>query len=219
MSELIRGRYEQLEVVGSGGQGRVVRALDHTHARPVALKIRALHSEAERNALLSEAGILFRLPPSPHLPTVREDFFDGDDYVIVMDWVEGADLGRILHTDGRPGLPPTLVMQWLADAAAALTHLHTHDPPVIHGDIKPSNLILTKGGRVIGRLRDVIDSVDTRTPRRHARLRGARARRHTAPRAPDIYSLAATAFALLTGEPPTGGRPSWDGIEPPCRPA
>jgi hypothetical protein len=84
--------------------------------------VRAVRSEADREALLSEAGILFGLPASPHLPIVREDLFDGDDYVIVMDWVDGADLARVLHADGRPGLAPTLVLQWLADAAAALTH-------------------------------------------------------------------------------------------------
>ncbi len=216
MSELLRGRYEQLEVVGAGGQGRVVKALDHIHDRLVALKIRALRSESEREALLAEAGILFRLPPSPHLPTVREDFFDGDDYVIVMDWVDGADLGRILHIDGRPGLPPTLVVQWLADAAAALTHLHTHDPPVIHGDIKPANLILTKGGRVT-----LVDFGASSTALTRGRRGGTpgyaapeRATEGASTRAADIYSLAATAFALLTGEPPTGVRPSWSGIDP-----
>src|SRR5437764_1315651 len=129
MPELLRGRYQQLEVVGSGGQGRVVKALDHLHDRAVALKVRAVRSEADRGALLSEARILFGLPPSPHLPIVREDFFDGDDYVIVMDWVAGTNLDRILHTEGRPGLPPTLVLGWLADAAAALPHLHNQPPP------------------------------------------------------------------------------------------
>ena len=111
-----------------------------------------MRSEADRGALLSEARILFGLPPSPHLPIVREDFFDGDDYVIVMDWVAGSNLDRILHAEGRPGLPPTLVLGWLADAAAALTHLHNQDPPVFHGDIsRPTHL--TRGGGGRGRLR------------------------------------------------------------------
>jgi WD40 repeat protein/class 3 adenylate cyclase len=216
VTTLIRGRYEQVEVIGSGGQGRVVKALDHLHDRTVALKMRALRSAAEREALLSEAGTLFRLPASPHLPVVREDFFDGDDYVIVMDWVDGTDLATILRADGRPGLPPTLVVQWLADAAAALTHLHTQDPPVIHGDVKPANLILTRGGRV-----SLVDFGASSTALAAGRRGGTpgyaapeRASLGESTRASDVYSLAATAFALLTGEPPTGVLPSWDGIDP-----
>ena len=215
-SALVRDRYEPLEVVGSGAQGRVVKALDHLHDRSVALKVRAVGSEADRAALLSEARILFGLPPSPHLPIAREDFFEGDDYVIVMDWVEGTNLDRILHVEGRPGLPPTLVLGWLADAAAALTHLHTQDPAVIHGDVKPANLILTKGGRV-----SLVDFGASSTPTKPGRRGGTpgfaapeRAARGESTRASDIYSLAATAFALLTGESPTGIRPPWDGIDP-----
>ena len=49
--------------------------------------------------------------------------------------------------------------RWLADAAAALTHLHAQQPPVIHGDLKPANLVLTRGGRVRAGDR-VVDHVD-----------------------------------------------------------
>jgi WD40 repeat protein/class 3 adenylate cyclase len=215
VAELLRQRYELLEVEGEGGEGRVVRALDHQHERLVALKIRAVSSDSVRRELLSEARILLGVPPHRNLPLVREDFFDGDDYVIAMDWVEGTDLARLLHAGGRPGLAPSLVLRWLADAAAALTHLHTQDPPVIHGDVKPANLILTKGGRVT--LVDFGLSSAPNAPRRRGGTRG-----YGAPelvngppdRRSDIYSLAATAFALLTGAPPTGIRPAWDGIDP-----
>src|SRR4051812_41797252 len=142
MAELLRERYELLEVVGQGGEGRVVKALDRQHDRIVALKIRVVASEADREALLSEARILLGVPPHPHLPLVREDFFDGDNYVIAMDWVDGTDLARVLQGRGHPGLAPSTVLQWMADAAAALTHLHSQDPAVIHGDIKPANLVL-----------------------------------------------------------------------------
>ncbi len=66
-----------------------------------------------------------------------------------MDWVDGVDLGRVLQTRGRPGLSPSSVVAWLAEAADALTHLHTRDPPVIHGDVKPANLVLTRGGHIV----------------------------------------------------------------------
>ena len=88
------------------------------------------------------------MPPHPALPLVREDFFDGDNYVVAMDWVDGTDLATLLRDRGRPGLAPSSVLAYLAEAAEALTHLHSQDPPVIHGDVKPANLILTKGGRI-----------------------------------------------------------------------
>src|SRR5512132_2288384 len=145
---LFRERYEVLATVGSGGEAQIVKALDRQHGRFVALKIRPVRDEAAREDLLGEARLLLSLPPHPALPLVREDFFDRDDYVVAMDWVDGTDLATLLDDRGRPGLAPSSVLAYLAQAAEALTHLHSQDPPVIHGDIKPANLILTKGGRV-----------------------------------------------------------------------
>src|SRR3954467_12623116 len=146
---LVKDRYEVLRTVGAGGEGHVVKALDLQHDRVVALKIREVRDDRLRDEVLNEARILLAVPPHPALPLVREDFFDGDRYVVAMDWVEGTDLARLLRGQGRPGLPPSSVMRWLSDAASALTHLHTLERPVIHGDVKPANLILTRGGRVV----------------------------------------------------------------------
>ena len=114
----------------------------------MALKIRPVRDQAAREDLLGEARVLLALPPHPALPLVREDFFDRDDYVVAMDWVEGTDLATLLAENGRPGLASSSVLAYLAQAAEALTHLHSQSPPVIHGDVKPGNLILTKGGRI-----------------------------------------------------------------------
>src|SRR6266542_7097032 len=134
MTELVHERYELLETLGAGGEGRVVKALDHQHDRFVALKILPVAGATDREDLLAEAGILLGLAPHPALPLVREDFCDADDYVIAMDWVDGTDLGRLVRTGGHPGLGPSSVLAYLADAADALTYLHTQDTPVIHGD-------------------------------------------------------------------------------------
>ena len=68
--------------------------------------------------MLSEARVLLAIPPHPHVPLVRDDFFDGDQYIIAMDWVEGADLARLLHSRGRPGLGDVESTRWLAAACA-----------------------------------------------------------------------------------------------------
>jgi WD40 repeat protein/class 3 adenylate cyclase len=216
MPTLINERYEILELIGIGGEGRVVKALDHRHGRLVALKIRPVRGHQAREELLSEARILLAVPPHPALPLVREDFFDGDDYVVAMDWVEGIDLATLLRDRGRPGLGPSSVLAYLSQAAEALTHLHSQVPPVIHGDVKPANLILTVGGQV--KLVDFGISSPPNTPRRRVGTPGYRAPELTSDggpsRASDVYALAATAFALLTGFPPAGVLPAWEGIDP-----
>src|SRR5262252_6382697 len=109
-TELLRGRYEPLEVGRRGGEGEVIRALDHLHGRQVALKVRPVADEAFRGQLLSEARLLLSLTPHPGLPLVREDFFVDDRYVIAMDWIEGTDLEALVTADGRGGLDPALAI-------------------------------------------------------------------------------------------------------------
>jgi WD40 repeat protein/tRNA A-37 threonylcarbamoyl transferase component Bud32 len=214
-TELLRERYESLGVVGRGGEGEVIRAVDHLHDRQVALKVRPVGRDVSRDRLLSEARLLLSLSPHPSLPLVREDFFVDDRYVIAMDWIEGTDLEELLGEDGQPGLDPARAIGYLEQAADALEHLHTHDPPVVHGDVKPGNLILTSSGRVV-----LVDFGLSSMPTDDLRRAGtagfvapelAAGARPTA--ASDAYSFAATAFALLTGQAPSGGAPSWGAIE------
>ena len=123
-----------------------------------------------------------------------------------MDWIEGTDLEALLEREGRPGLDPARAIDYLEQAAEALEHLHAHDPPVVHGDVKPANLILTSSGRVV-----VVDfglsSTPTDDPRR-AGTAGFVAPEVAAGARPtpasDVYSFAATALALLTGDRPPG---------------
>src|SRR3954465_3086557 len=198
---LFRERYEVLATVGSGGEAQIVKALDRQHGRFVALKIRPVRDQAAREELLGEARGLLALPPHPALPLVREDFFDRGDYVVAMDWVDGTAPATLLGDRGRPGPPPPSVLAYLAQAAEALTHLHSQSPPVIHGDVKPGNLILTRGGAI--KLVDFGLSSAPNAPHRRAGTPGYRAPELAAggglSRASDVYALASTAFALLTG--------------------
>ena len=211
-NRLIRDRYEAIEVLGRGGQGEVWKALDRQHSRVVALKMRPFADGEHRDLVLAEARILLSLRPHPSLPLVREDFFWDDGYVLVMDWVDGTDLGGLLLETGDPGLPVSSVMAWLSQAAAGIDHLHSQG--VVHGDVKPANLVLTPEGRVV-----LVDFGLSRAPDdRGAPLTGSPG--YVAPEsssgdlssAADVYGLAATAVALLTGAPPPGGRPEWEGV-------
>src|SRR6478752_10893239 len=130
-TRLLHGRYEVIAVVGRGGEGTVARAVDRRHGRDVALKMRQVPADPrDADQLLAEARTLLALPPHPCLPVLRDDFFEGDRHILVMDWVDGIDLGQVLAEHGRPGLPPSTVLRWLAPVAEALTHLHTTEPAV-----------------------------------------------------------------------------------------
>lgn len=210
MADLLDGRYEPVQPVGQGGEGQVVLAIDHQHDRRVALKIRPAGPGTDRGLLMSEARVLLSLRPHPSLPTVRDDFFDESRYVLVMDWVEGVSLAELLRRQGDPGLPVASVAGWLSQVARALDHLHTHNPIVVHGDVKPENIVLTPEGRVV-----LVDFGIARSAEQggeRAGTRGFQAPEGPVSPASDVYGLAATAVALLTGAAPAGGRPSWDGI-------
>jgi predicted ATPase/predicted Ser/Thr protein kinase len=222
MAEFIRGRYEPLEVVGAGGQSTVLRALDHRHRRVVGLKVRPRGSPEEEGSLLSEARILLGLEPHPRLCRVLEDFFAGDRYFLVMEWVEGRTLADLLAEAGGGGLPLPEVVHYLSQVAEALDHLHRHRPSVVHGDVKPANVIVTPDAQAV-----LVDfgishrqsADDAALPRfALAGTAGYAAPEVAAGQAPspaaDVFSLGATAFALLTGGPPRpGARPAWTGID------
>ena len=122
---------------------------------------------------------MLSLPPHPGLAHARDDFFDGDRHVLVLDWVDGVNLARLLADEGRPGLPVSSVLRWVAQAAEALTVLHQHG--VVHGDVKPANLILDRNGRIV--LVDlglVVGAADGNSAGRHVRVPGTRGGRRCA---------------------------------------
>ncbi len=210
----IADRYQAMEVIGRGGEATVLKAVDTRHQRIVALKVRTLPPEGANDELLNEARALLSLPPHPGLAHARDDLVTADRHILVLDWVEGIDLGRVLSEEGRPGLPVSTVLRWIAQVAEALTALHHYG--IVHGDVKPANLVLNGAGQVV-----VVDLGSSSAPLSDlvrggtSGFRAPEVAAGVAPsRASDIFSLAATAFALLTGGAPTGGAPRWTGIAP-----
>ena len=157
---------------------------------------------------------MLSLPGHEGLAHARDDFFDGDRHVLVLDWVDGVDLAQILGSRGSPGLPASSVVRWLAQAAEAITVLHAHD--IVHGDIKPANLVLDGRGRVV-----VVDLGSSSVPGHVGRggtpgLPGAGA---VGRRGADPLPTTSTAWRqrrsrCSTGAAPAGVLPSWQDIAP-----
>ena len=200
-------RYRLVQHVSEGGEGEVWRARDLRYARDVALKIR-------RDGGVEEIRTLLSVRPHPNLPVARDGFTREDGrQVVVMDWIDGDDLGAVLAATGAPGLRPGLVLDSISAVAEALDHLHGHEPPVVHGDVKPANIVRTSRGSVV--------LVDFGSSAHSGALVSEGTKGYVAPEVEtgsprstrsDVYSLAAATVSLLTGAPPNGSPRVWTGL-------
>src|SRR5690606_34403850 len=181
----------------------------------VALKRTSYASDpALAGAFEREARILARLR-HPVLPKVSDHFVDGGNQYLVMEHIAGDDLSTRLEATNKP-FPVSWVMFWADQLLDALTYLHSHQPPIIHRDIKPQNLKLTDENHIIlldfglskntGNVAQSGDSSGSTagsivgyTPHYAPmeQIRGI----GTSPRS-DLYSLSATLYQLMTNDVP-----------------
>jgi serine/threonine-protein kinase len=219
---ILRERYKIIELVGRGGMGATYRAEDlRLEGRLCAVKEALPDPETSpeelaqsREQFYQEASTLARLD-HPNLPKVSDYFTDNDRDYLVMDFVPGQDLSEMLvgalHR-GHP-LPERQVLAWAAQMCDALDYMHTQTPPVLHRDIKPGNIKITPSGNVklvdFGLVKVLIPDdqrtitvVQGRGTVQYTPLEQYGGDTgHTDARS-DIYSLAATLYHLLTGQPP-----------------
>ncbi len=100
-----------------------------------------------RQQFLHEATVLARLD-HPNLPKVSDFFSVGPRDYLVMDYIPGKDL-RTMMLDAKQNntfLAEENVLGWANQLAEALTYLHSQTPPLVHRDVKPSNLKITPNG-------------------------------------------------------------------------
>ena len=209
----ILGHFKLLRLLGEGKMGRVIQAKDVNLQRIVALKILRKRipwlKDAERvRQFLQEARAAAQIehPNVVHIYEINQH--DGWWY-IAMEMLEGGNLRRLVNAAGP--LAAHRACRLLSDAAAGLAV--AHDLGIIHRDVKPSNLMLTRQGRCkvtdfgLVRLDDPNDLFDLKgkivgSPQYIAPEVVSRGRQTTAI---DIYSLGATLYYALTGKPPYAG--------------
>lgn len=144
--KMLLGHYEILETLGQGASGTVFRARHTLIGRIVAIKLlqTGLGSDEWRERILREASIVGELshPSIVTLYDVGIDPSSGAPYLI-LEYVPGRTLEKLLAT-GR--VPLQNALAWGKDLARALSYLHRHG--VIHGDVKPANILVDERGRV-----------------------------------------------------------------------
>ena len=207
---VLDGKYEILKQIGKGGMSIVYLAMDKRLNKQWAVKeIRKTASgknnEVVVNSLLAEANLMKRLD-HPALPRIVDIIDNGQTIYVIMDYIEGESLGKILKEYGAQ--PQEQVLDWAKQLCDVLEYLHSQKPPIIYRDMKPDNVMLKPEGNLkvidfgIAREYKEKNLADTTIlgtrgyapPEQHGS-------RQTDVRS-DIYALGMTMHNLLTGADP-----------------
>jgi serine/threonine protein kinase len=217
-SHVLQERYQIVRPIGQGGMGSVFEAIDTRLGHVVAIKQTLLTGDEDLTgndplfrAFEREARILASLR-HPALPAVSDFFTEDDAQYLVMQYIPGDDLWTLLQRNGLP-FSVVDVLEWADRLLEVLDFLHTHQPQILHRDIKPQNLKLTPRGEIVlldfglARGTTAIPSMMTSggslvayTPQ-YAPMEQIRGLQID-PRS-DLYALAATLHHLLTGDLPS----------------
>ncbi|MEN6407260.1 MAG: serine/threonine-protein kinase [Thermoguttaceae bacterium] len=209
-SSFYLGKYRLIELLGHGGMGSVFLGEHVTMHRRVALKVisrELCHSRTALDRFLAEGRAVAALD-HPNIVRAYSIDNEGDRYYLVMEYVEGEDLQRMVERDGP--MPEARAAEYIAQAADGLEHAHRQH--LIHGDIKPSNLLVNRQGvvkildlglaRLVGggssapesadRLFGSLDYLAPEQAMKSSQVDGRA----------DVYSLGCTLYFLLAGHPP-----------------
>ena len=204
----LQNRYEILSLIGTGGMSEVYQAKCHRLNRLVAIKVLKEEYSSDKNFISRfkmEAQSAASLS-HPNIVSIYDVENEGNLHYIVMELIEGITLKSYIQNKGRLGVKEIIgiAIQVAQGIGAA------HDQHIVHRDIKPQNMIISRDGKVkvadfgIARLiteqtkgSNAIGSVHYISPEQ-ARGENSDARS-------DIYSLGITMFEMCTGEVPFTG--------------
>jgi serine/threonine-protein kinase len=236
---LLDGVYVLQQPIGRGAAGQVWLAEDLVLKRRCAVKIVPPeliggNDEAWRNALRREATAMAALR-HPNIAQVYAFGRHRDLHYFIMEWIDGETVGAEIDRRRLVGQAMSLRrgLRVVAEACRGLAAVHKVG--IVHRDVKPSNLMLSRDGRVVlidfGLVRMPDGAGPGGAPVGTPRYMAPELARPTERPAPedlhlcDIYSLGATAYEMLTGSPPFPGegareviqRHLYEPVEPPSR--
>ena len=210
VGEVVAGRYELEELVGTGGMSSVFKAHDTLLERHVALKILHEHRTADDEYVerfRREARAVAQLS-HPNIVTVIDRGEDEGRQFIVFEYVDGRTLKECLDAEGR--MPVRRALELAIQVADGLAFAHDHG--LVHRDVKPQNVLLNGDGSAKVTDFGIARSLEVQGVTQSGTVLGTSS--YIAPEqatgrdvepATDVYSLGVVLFELLTGRVPFTG--------------
>lgn len=209
--KIIDGKYEILTKIGQGGMSTVYLAMDKRLNKQWAIKEIRKEKHNSNNAIvvksiLAEAQLMKKLDHAA-LPRIVDIIEDNEAIYVVMDYIEGETLSKILREYGPQ--PEETVIEWAKQLCEVLDYLHTRQPAVIYRDMKPSNVMLKPDGKIkvidFGIAREYKENNNSDTvslgTRGYAAPEQFGGKGQTDART-DVYCLGVTLYHLVTGKSP-----------------
>lgn len=211
IGSLVDGKYKILSEIGHGGMSVVYMAINEKANKTWAVKeVRKdgrMDFNIVRQGLMAEIDTLKRLK-HPYLPSIVDVIEDDETFIIVMDYVEGRSLDKILEEHGVQ--QESVVVEWAKQLCDVLGYLHSRTPAIIYRDMKPANVMLKPDGAVtlidFGTAKNYeinygettgIGTIGYAAPEQYIGSGLGRTDART-----DIYCLGMTLYHLLTGQDP-----------------
>lgn len=150
IGSLVDGKYKILSEIGHGGMSVVYMAINEKANKTWAVKeVRKdgkMDFNTVRQGLMAEIETLKKLK-HPNLPSIIDVIEDDDSFIIVMDYIEGRSLDKIIEENGAQ--PEAYVVEWAKQLCDVFGYLHSRTPPIIYRDMKPANVMLKPDGNIM----------------------------------------------------------------------
>jgi serine/threonine protein kinase len=155
MKTILKNRYEITGILGQGGMGCVYKVADRTRRGKV-LAVKELRTMNQSPGKATESLTLFRTEAlilsrltHPNLPKVTDYFSHRGSHYIVMEYVQGRTMEHMLEARHRKPVDERLALSWALQICRAMQFLSVQKPrPVVFRDLKPSNIMIDRTGRV-----------------------------------------------------------------------
>lgn len=202
-------KYEVQKKIGQGGMSKVYLARDIRLNKQWAIKEvnqAGRDKELLRKSLEAEVHLMKRLD-HPALPRIVDVITGGEELYLVMDYIEGAPLSKILKLYGPQ--PQMLVVEWAKQLCEVLDYLHTRTPAIIYRDMKPSNIMLCPDGNlklidfgIAREYKEQTNSSDTVSLGTKGYAAPEQFGKKQSDGRTDLYCLGVTLHHLITGQDP-----------------